>query len=168
MDSLINSVKNFKIDGNCSSFENDLNGIITKMENLETIDSEVEWETLKSNYSKLRYLDYLVKNMVLPDKFNISLDLFLNNIDTNTQRYLAKIDFELESYPKDILKKTKKVKELLENSLNCSGVIKMKYILDAYKYLVKIVEAYTDDTFKDFIDDQSFLRTFSAKRQKIN
>ena len=166
MDVVIKSLKKFSLDQNENDFENSLDQVISKMKDLDTNLSSLEWDTLKSNFSKLRYLDYLVsKNqMKLPEKFNESLEIFLKTMDTYTQHYLANIDFEMDS---DILEDTKKIKELFEKSLNCNkSVLKMKYILGAYILLVPIVEGYTNDRFKDYIDDREFLDNFSFKRQK--
>jgi hypothetical protein len=169
MDVVIKSLKKFSLDQNENDFENSLDQVISKMKDLDTNLSSLEWDTLKSNFSKLRYLDYLVsKNqMKLPEKFNESLEIFLKTMDTYTQHYLANIDFEMDSYPSDILEDTKKIKELFEKSLNCNkSILKMKYILGAYILLVPIVEGYTNDPFKDYIDDREFLDNFSFKRQK--
>jgi hypothetical protein len=176
MDDLIKSVKQFSLKNDTQEFENSLDSVISKMETLET-NSYVEWEVLKSNYSKLRYLDYLIegksifsiKKTELPIKFYQSLDTFLAKMDTEIKHYFECIDFELDEYEPSLLQKTKKIKKLFEDSLNCNESIKkMKLILQAFNLLVPIAEDITKDKFKDFIDDNDFLKTFTFKRQKIN
>ena len=169
MDQLIKSVKKFSIDQNEGSFENSLDSVIDQMQRLETDLNVIEWNNLKSNFSKLRYLDYLIKNngsITLSSKFNESLEIFLKNMDLTTQHYLNHIDFELPEYTSDLLIKTKKIKKYFDKSLNSNeNIVKMKYILNAYLLLVPIVEGYTNETFKDELD-RSFVRSF--KKQKIN
>ena len=152
MDDLIKSVKKFSID-------NDTESLVSKLECLE-LSVYPEWETLKSNFSKLRYLDYLItkNNLKLPEKFNEALEHFLKDMDLITQRYLDNIDFNLNPGSEEI-------KNLLEKSLNCNKpILKMKYILGAYIILVPIVEECTNDTFKDNVDS-NFIRVF--KKQKV-
>jgi hypothetical protein len=171
MDQLIKSVKKFSIDQNNDTFENSLDSIIDQMQRLETDLNVIEWNNLKSNFSKLRYLDYLIKNnnnITLSSKFNESLEIFLKNMDLTTQHYLNHIDFELPEYTPDLLIKTKKIKKYFDKSLNSNdNLIKMKYILNAYLLLVPIVEGYTNEPFKDELD-RSFVQNFSYKKQKIN
>jgi hypothetical protein len=177
MDDLIKSVKQFSIKNDASEFENNLDTICSKMQDLETNQNYVEWEILKSNYSKLRYLDYLIegksifsiKKTDLPAKFYESLDAFLEKMDHEIKHYFECIDFELDEYEPKLLRKTKKIKKLFEESLNCNESIKkMKLILEAFNILIPIAEGLTKEKFKDQIEDREFLKTFTFKRQKIN
>jgi hypothetical protein len=165
MEALIKSVKKFSIDYNVETFEDSLNDVVSKMETMDLITPE--WDNLKSNFTKLRYLDYLISknNIPLSDNFHKSLEIFLNGLDTVSQHYLNNIDFEMESYHPELLVKTKKIKELLELSLNCNeNITKMKHILGAYIRLVSIVEGIVNEPFKEEPLDPAFLRKF--KRQK--
>jgi hypothetical protein len=172
MDDLIKSVKKFSIDNDSQKFDDSLDLVISKMSTLtpDNTHGTDEWDNLKSNYSKLRYLNYLLtkKSLDLPRKFFQSLDTFLNSMDLTTQYYFATINFEMESYSPDLLVQTRKVKELLEKSLNCNESLKkMEYILSAYSILVPIAEDINNEKFRDFIDDDHFLENFSVKRQRI-
>lgn len=169
MDQLIKGLKSFNLTKNKDTFDIILDESISKMSTLEVSKNE-EWDKLKLNYSKLRYLNYLLKNKNLHfdsnEKFLISLGIFLKYIDSITVNYLSSIDFENDNeYPTE----GKIIKNQLDNSLNCNDPIeKMGFILEAYRVLVNVAEDLKNEKFVEFIDDEDFLEKFNFKRKKIN
>ena len=155
MDSLINAINSFKILENKS--EEIFDDLISKMEILDTSDSEIEWDVLKSNYSKLRYLNHLIDNYVFPEtkKFSRILISILNGIDSMTQYYLKELDWDSEENMKEECLETK---VLFEKSLNIYFPIeKLKTILLAYDIFIPIIESFRKERFVDLVDDQPFL-----------
>jgi len=170
MDQLIKGLKKFSLNKNEEDFETLLDDSICKMCNLMKTKNDIEWETLKSNYSKLRYLNYIIQmnNLQLDNhnKFMKSLGIFMEYIDTITLHYFKEINWD---YDKEVGDKVMVIKELFEKSLNSNNSIeKMKYVLDAYLQLVPIVEQIRNERVVEIIDDQSFLEKFNLKKAKLN
>jgi uncharacterized UPF0160 family protein len=165
MDSLIKSIKKFSITNNSDEFEKSLDSVIDKMEYLKT-EENCEWELLKLNYSKLRYLNHTLgkSNLTLESnkKFLFSLSRFMEYIDKTTQCYLEKVDWESQNECPDKAKiiYTHFVKSLDEND----SIKKMKEILNAYAVLVPIIEDMNNDKFVETIDDEEFFHEFKKSR----
>jgi len=169
MDDLIKGLKKFNLTRNKENFDNVLEQSISKMCNLK-VDTFPEWEKLKSNYSKLRYLNYVIKskniNLKENNKFLTSLGIFMDYLDSITLLYFREINWETE---KEFTDQAIIIKEELEKSLNSNDSLKkMKHVLTAYNILVPIIEHIQNEKFVEFIDDQSFLENFEFKRQKLN
>ena len=168
MDDLIKGLKKFKL--NQESCDCVLDESICKLCTLKVTVEVVEWEKLKSNYSKLRYLNYILEskniNLESHEKFLRALGIFMDYLDSITLIYFREINWETE---KEFVDQAIIIKEKLEKSLNSNDPLKkMKYVLTAYNLLVQIVEKIQNEKFVEFIDDQSFLENFEFKRQKIN
>jgi hypothetical protein len=168
MDDLIKGLKKFKL--NQESFDNVLDESICKLCTLKVTPEVVEWEKLKSNYSKLRYLNYILEsksiNLESHQKFLRALGIFMDYLDSITLIYFREINWKTE---KEFVDQAIIIKEELEKSLNSNDPLKkMKYVLTAYNLLVQIVEKIQNEKFVEFIDDQAFLENFEFKRQKIN
>jgi Asp-tRNA(Asn)/Glu-tRNA(Gln) amidotransferase C subunit len=97
MDDLIKSIKIFSVTDNEEEFERSLDSVINKFQNLET-EQKCEWSLLKSNYSKLRYLNHTLEksnlNLKTNKKFLFSLNRFMDYIDKITQMYLQNVNWE--------------------------------------------------------------------------
>ena len=164
MDSLIKSIKKFSISNDSDEFEKSLDDVIDKMESLNT--ENCEWELLKLNYSKLRYLNHTLEksnlNLESNKKFLFSLSRFMEYIDKTTQCYLKKVDWESQDECPDKAKIIYNhfVKSLDEND----SIKKMKEILNAYSVLVPIIEDMNNDKFIEIIDDEDFLQEFKKTR----
>jgi Asp-tRNA(Asn)/Glu-tRNA(Gln) amidotransferase C subunit len=164
MNELIKSVKKFSVTDNQHEFEKSLELVIDKFELLN--NESCEWDLLKSNYSKLRYLNYTLEKSNLKletnEKFLFSLNRFMEYIDKVTQVYLKKVDWESES---EFSSKSKYIHTHLTKSLNSNDSIqKMKEILNAYSILVPIVEDIHQERFVEIIDDEDFLQEFKKAR----
>jgi len=150
------------------SFDNSLDDVINKFENLNETDPNEEWDILKTNFSKLRFIDDTLENAEIINypKFLESLKKFMEQIDKTTQKYIEKIDWsdqgpELQSDANIIF-------DNFEKSLNINDPIKkLKIVLNAYTIFIPIVEKIRKERHRDFIDDEDFLNNFYVKRRKI-
>lgn len=168
MDNLINSLHQFNITKKVTACNFvSLDDLVDSFKCTTMEDAEAEWERLKENYSKLRYIKYLIELYEIHDsvEFVKIIDQFMEYIDKMTQYYLKEIDFEFDD-PETIV-----VKNLLEESLNCPNSIKrLNIVLDGYDILIPIIEDYRNEKFKDLVDDQEFLKKFHhiSKKRKQN
>ena len=60
IDALTESIRKFGVTRDEQRFDDELDFIISKMKNLDSSDSECEWEKLQNIYSKLKYLDEMI------------------------------------------------------------------------------------------------------------
>ena len=165
MNDLIKSIKNFSVTDNKYEFECSLDSVIDKFQNLKT-EENCEWELLKSNYSKLRYLNHTLEksnlNLKTNNKFLFSLNCFMDYIDKITQMYLQKINWEIQD---EFSIESKNIYNNLTNSLNTNNYIeKMKEVLFAYSILIPIIEDIRGDKYHEIIDDEDFLQEFKKSR----
>ena len=164
MNELIKSIKKFSVTDNERDFECSLDSVINKFESLNS--ENCEWDLLKSNYSKLRYLNYTMEksnlNLQVNKKFLFSLGRFMEYIDKITQLYLQKVDWENQD---EFSVESKNIGFHLTNSLNENDSIKkMKEILKAYSLLVPMVEDIHNERYIEIIDDEDFLQEFKKAR----
>lgn len=173
IDDLSDIIKNFGITKNKNKFEDDLENIMLKLDNVQIEkDSDEEWESLQSNYSKIKYLYETINfyNIPLESKFINSLKKFMEIIDQQTLYYLNQINFD--NPDPDLLADTECaiIKESMERSINENDPIKkLNYIMKAYHVLVDIVEEIRGETIQRTLEP-TFLVEFQppAKRAKIN
>jgi len=163
MDSLIDAINNFNIleDKSDEIFDD----LIYKMEILDTSDSEIEWDIIKSNYSKLRYLNHLIDEYDFPEtqKFLKVLSTILDNIDSMTQYYLKELDWASDE---NIKEECVQVKLLFEESLNINLPIKkLKIILSAYDIFIPIIQDFRNERFVEIVDEP-FLENLVKKRKR--
>ena len=172
MNELIKGLKSFSLNKNETDFDNLLDQSIISFSGLVVEENEqVHWDLLKSNYSKLRYINYVNNSLHLEnhEKFMKSLQLFMDYIDTVTMKYFDEINFNEPDESPEINEQSRNIKLTLEKSLCCENLIqKMKFVLDAYSELVPIVENIRCEKYNEVIDDEEFLENFSFKRQKKN
>ena len=172
MNELIKGLKSFSLNKNETNFDNLLDQSISKLSGLVVEQNEqIQWDLLKSNYSKLRYINHVNNSLHLEnhDKFIKSLQLFMDYIDTITMKYFDEINFNNPGETDEIIEKSRHIKLTLEKSLCCEDTIqKMKFVLEAYSELVPIVENIRCEKYNEIIDDEEFLENFSFKRQKKN
>jgi len=164
IDALTDSIQKFSVVQNEEHFEHELNSLCNKLDSVE-IDIDENWVTLQTNYSKLKYLCETILSHDLPSegKFIQSLGLFMEKIDTQTQFYLSKIDWGMDS---DFKLESRLIKKCLENSLNQNNPVdKLKYVLTAYEILVVIVEDLRGEKCETILD-QRFLDDFQPPSKK--
>ena len=165
MNDLIKSIKNFSVTDNEEEFESSLDSVINKFQNLET-EQNCEWSLLKSNYSKLRYLNHTLEksnlNLKTNNKFLFSLSRFMDYIDKITQIYLQNVNWENQD---EFSIESKNIYKNLTNSLNTGDSIeKMKEVLFAYSILIPIIEDIHGEKYNEIIDDEDFLQEFKKSR----
>lgn len=167
MNELIKSIKKFTITNNEQEFDDSLDLIINKMSQLQTSEFENEqWDLVKTNYSKLRYLNHILElsklNLEEHKKFLFSLDRFMEYTDKISQTYLKNINWENET---EFIAESKIIHLHFSNSLNQTNVIlKMKDVLSAYGVLVPIIESIRNEKFVEIIEDEEFLQEFKRKK----
>ena len=165
MDSLVNAMYSFKITKNQETFDNDLDSLILKIDGLSTSDPDLEWDTIKSNYSKLRYTNHLIEFYDFKEikKFVMALSKFLDYIDTINQYYIKQLSWDEEEHSEDF----SEILDLFTKSLNLNDPFeKLKTILKAYKIFIPIIEVYREEKFVEFIDDQDFLKEVTSLEKK--
>ena len=172
MDELVECLAKFavsdKSDESFTSFDNSLDDVINKFQNLNETCPDEEWDLLKTNFSKLRFINDTLENSEIINypKFLESLKKFMEQIDKITQRYIEKIDWTDQD--SEIQIDANIIFENFEKSLNINDPLeKLKIVLNAYTIFIPIVEKIRKERHRDFIDDQDFLNNFHVKRRKI-
>jgi nitrogen regulatory protein PII-like uncharacterized protein len=162
MDEFIQSFQQFSVTNDKEKFEESLEDVICKLNELNDLDAE--WKTLRSNYSKLKYLHELVEKYYIPDSqtFLRCLEKFLKKLDSVTEYYLDEIDW----YDGNGLHL--KIKIQFEKSLQTNDCIeKLKYLMKGYSMLVGVVETIRNETCIENINNE-FKEEFNFKRRKMN
>ena len=157
MELLIKSIEHFAISQNEQTFDNCLDEIIFRVNNLYTVDAEFEWQSLRENYSKIKYLNELLNfyNIKQTKKFVTLIGIFLESIDRTTQMYLREINWD----------DNPTIQDYLLNSLNAQNPLhKLGLVLKAYQLLVPIIEGYRNEKIDFEIKDQNFIKTFDLKK----
>jgi len=156
----------------CNLFKEDLDllDLVEELDSIEQPDCDVEWEQLKNNYLKLKYINQIVKNSVTIEYNKEFLDLlneFLTEIEPKTKRYMETIIWD----DRDSIyyHHAKKIKKLFEGSLKIQAfpVKKMRILLNGYRLLLDIAEDARDEYVRDDqIDDDDFLEKFEPPTKK--
>jgi hypothetical protein len=156
MDLLIKSIEHFAISQNEKTFDSCLDEIIFRVNNLYTADSEFEWETLRENYSKIKYLNEVLNFYYVPQtkKLIQLIGVFMDSVDKVTQMYLQEIDWD----------ENPTIQGYLLDSLNANNPLhKLGCVIKAYQLLVPLIEGYRNETFIPKINDQNFIKIFDLK-----
>jgi len=166
MDSLLRALNSFSLN---IKNDSDFDDLISKMEDIHTDDANEEWDIVTHNYSKLRYLDQLIKLYDFPEtcKFVKILHLVLSDIDKKNQYYLRELVWESDTYHEEYAQ----IQDFIEKSLNENNPFeKIKHILQAYSLFIPIIEDYRSERFVDCVQDQDFIEKVEsvAKRRKLN
>jgi hypothetical protein len=171
IDQLSEIIKNFGITKNKNKFEDDLENIMLKLDNVQIEkDSNEEWDSLQSNYSKIKYLYETINFYNIPQesKFINSLKKFMEIIDQQTLYYLNQINFDNPDPELSINDECAIIKDSMEKSINENDPIKkLNFIMKAYNVLVEIVEEIRDETMERTVEP-TFLIEFQPppKRYK--
>ena len=159
MDDLIQTLDKFKLG------VSGIDDVINKLNELSTDnDYNYEWETLISNYSKMKYLKRMESDLSSSKDLLNSLNRFMEQIDKVTQYYLKEINRFSDP---DFIEEGKSIQDNLLNSLNYNNAFqKMNCVIDAYNILVPIAEDFRREKYVEEIDDSDFIQTF--KKRKLN
>ena len=171
MELLIKTLENVKIgvQGGYQDFDDSLDSVLDQFNKIEIHDSQLEWESLKENLSKLKYIDNLIKkvNYKLEGKFLKSVEKFMETIDKNSIYYLRSIDWTNYEYSGYIQDNAPVVREYLENAIKTDNMLyRIDYTIYALSVLINIIENITTLEYNDVIEDQSFISEFSFKKRK--
>ena len=159
MEYLINKLEIFAITKDENVFNTHID-FLNKL-TITELDPDHEWETLKKNYSNLRYIYQLLNHYHynLNSTFYEVLLKFIEPIDKSTQIYIRNINWEDPSL--------NLIKENFYKSLNENNIEKkIKYILDSYDILVPIVE---DLRLEKYIEQVDFRlkNAFNPKKLRL-
>jgi len=169
VDALTMSICKFGISQNQEQFDDDIDCLMSKMNQVELSPDDVDqqWELLKSNYSKLKYLSELINFYHLPTegKFSDSLKVFMESIDKKTQIYLKEIDwFNCEP---EFKQESAAIKTFLDDSLNQNDpVLKLSSVVKAYEVLVPIIEDMRNEEPCITEIEPSFIELFEQPHKK--
>ena len=165
MDFLIKSLDNFKISNDLNKFDKDLDDVIHLFNKQVIIDADFRWEELTSNYSKLIYLNDIIKNYYVPEseKFLLTLEKCIEQIEKTNVNYLDEINWEVSQ--DEFSSSTYIREELLTSIKSKDPITKMKHILNAYAKLIHIVEEIRKEKFK--FDENEVVKQFPYKRRKL-
>ena len=166
MDALIDSLESFRFSNNKTQFDIDLDNVINQFKQQTIPDTDQEWDTICSNYSKIKYLDEMIKYFYIPDseKFLFALNRFTERLDVINLRYLTEINWEKR--PSEV---TSEIKRLLELSYYENDTIgKIGYCLQAYKRFIPIIEDVRNEKYNgDIYEDNDFIEDFNFKRRRL-
>ena len=170
MDLLIKSLEDFSLDLiTKQEFDDSIESVLEKFNKIEIHDSQLEWECLKENLSKLKYLNNLIKILPLEGKFLKSVEKFMEKIDKTSIHYLSSVDWDNHEYSSYIQDNAPTVREYLENAVNTNNMIhRIDYTTYALTVLINIIEKISSLRYDDIIDDQSFISEFSFKKRKLD
>ena len=167
MDDLIRAVQKFGVSQNENMFNNSLNVIINNYYSCDQFRNSihVDWFVLKSNYSKLQFLQetinfYYIKET---DLFLECLEKFMKYIDTLTMEYLS--NMYNKTIPVNDRSEFEQIEILFQNSLNEPDVItRMANLLKGYDIFVPLVEKYIKN---NTVDTEIKECQFRFKRQRL-
>jgi hypothetical protein len=156
MDELIISIQNFAITQNEQRFDDCLDTIIARVGSLYTQDADFEWENLKQNFSKIKYLNELLNfyNIKYTKRLVYLIGVFMESVDHSTKVYLREINWE--TYPV--------IENYFYESLNSNNPLqKLGAVSKAYELMVPIIESIRNEKALTQIDP-IFLKTFDLKK----
>jgi len=173
MNSLIKSLEIFAINKDEETFDNNIDNIMSNLklneEEEEENDPDYEWELLKSEYSKIRYICQLLNHYhyILPPKFFNLLKIFTDSLDKTTNIYISLIDEDIDQ-DEELSYYYKKIKKNFTESLKCeNNVHKIELLLKGYDLLVPIVEDFRKEKYYDIVDPE-FEERHNPKRLKTS
>jgi len=164
MDSLISALHNFQVTDNKDSFQDSLDLIINQFDSLTHTDSDSHWELFRLNYSKMLYIQGLIKviDFTEIDNFEKCIGSFMNYLDIQTQSYLKQIIWDFENYGEQ------NIKQLFEESLNLNKpLVRFHTLLTGYELMLTLIEEARGEKFTEILMDTSFVNDFNFKKRKI-
>ena len=167
MDSLLEKLAVFNITRDEDQFNTDIDDVIDRLNCNLLEDHDYQWNKICENYSKLKYLDDIIKNYYIPesDKFLVALDRFMATIEKMNLIYIKEIDWHQNEHP-DCLN----IKLLLDTSVNEEDPLtKLDLCVKAYSLLVPIIEIIRNEKRKEIeqTEKTKFVEEFNFKRRKM-
>jgi hypothetical protein len=156
MDELIFSLNKFEISNDKKELDSDLD-YVTNQFNKQTLnDPDREWDIIKENYSKIKYLKRYLSNFsnenlnILDtdsyhEKFIFVLGQCMGSIDKTNMNYLRSIDWEADKIK---IKDCTEIEQLLNKSVNTSSYIKKLELCEkAYNLFIPIIEEFRGEKY---------------------
>lgn len=185
MDSLLISLNKLSFYKNVENFKTDLDDIIDKM-NKQNIDSDteseggdyedIEWNTIRENYTKLKFLDNFIKDEInnslienfsaeLNTKFNLVLENVMQDVDDSNIHYLEGINWE---DAKNYVSTSQEIERLIRLSVNLTNpYLKMQKCIEAYDLFIPVIEMFRGESYTyDTIRDQQFIEELDSLKRK--
>ena len=138
MQSLISSIRKITIN-QCS-----VDDLVESLNNFSVLGkrkSQLEYEELEQNYSKIVKIELFLNNLSEFEKSSLikPLEQFLVILDKKTQYYLKEIDFN--DYDEDILVSAQEISLIFYKSLSTNNLFdKLKYIHQAYFKILQVLK----------------------------
>lgn len=167
MDELLQKLAVFNITRDEKQFDTDIDDIITRLSDQRLEDHDYQWNKLCENYSKIKYLDNIIKNYYIPesDKFLVAVEKFMQTINKINLIYIKDIDWYQNEHP-DCLN----IKSLLDRTVDeYDPLTKLSCCVQAYSLLIPIIENLRNENYKKYkiSEDSEFVEEFNFKRRKL-
>jgi hypothetical protein len=167
MDELLQKLAIFNITRDEKEFDTDIDDIITLLSTHQLEDHDYQWNKLCENYSKLKYLDNIIKNYYIPesDKFLLAIEKFMQTINKVNTVYTKDINWYQDEHPDCVI-----IKSLLDQCLdNPDPLTKLSSCVKAYSLLIPIIENIRNENYKKYkiSEDCEFVEEFNFKRRKL-
>ena len=167
MDDLLEKLAVFNITRDEEQFDTDIDDIINRMSNDLLLDRDYQWIKICENFSKLKYLDNIIKNYYVPesDKFLLALEKFMETIDKMNLVYIKEIDWYQNEHPDCV-----EIKRLLDISMGeHDPLARLNLCVRAYALLLPIIENLRNEKQKemDEYEQTRFAQEFNFKRRKM-
>ena len=152
-------MNSFVISKNTDDFE--------KIKELSFSDQDFEWNNITNNFSKLKYIKYLLDSYeFLKEKTFIDcLNFLLDDVDKMNQRYMRELTWDEEEFKDELAQ----IKELFGISLNLNNPLeRLRTIIEAYEIFIPILEDIRNEEFVENIFDKTSLdelESFYKKRK---
>ena len=177
MDEIINLFEKIIIKNIQNENKYEIDSLIDKFNDTNIIDQEKEWNLLQENYSKLKYLNKLIKNNEVKTNkdFIKPFTKFINKIIKTNIYYVDNICLNPRKYTKkegfnnldiqSVRELISQIAEDLDRSIQDNDpFIKLEYTLSAYKYMIDIAEDIRSEKAKEIIPTE-FVEEFKHKRR---
>ena len=163
MDYLIQAIGNFSITEDEDKFTKTLDAIIDNFDKVALSNQNNDWETLKSNYSKLRYLQETINFYYIKEteRFFECVEKFMKDIDTQTREYLK----DMYSIREEDRVDFEQIEQFFNESLFEKDIVtRIGLVIKGYQILVPIVEKNIRKKWEYSVNDNEIL---SFKRHKL-
>ena len=167
MDDLLEKLAVFNITRDEEQFDTDIDDIINRMSNDLLLEHDYQWIKICENFSKLKYLDNIIKNYYVPesDKFLLALEKFMETIDKMNLVYIKEIDWYQNEHPDCV-----EIKRLLDISMGEHDTLaRLNLCVRAYALLLPIIENLRNEKQKEMDESEQarFVQEFNFKRRKM-
>uniref|UniRef100_A0A6C0I809 Uncharacterized protein n=1 Tax=viral metagenome TaxID=1070528 RepID=A0A6C0I809_9ZZZZ len=121
----------------------EIDELITKINNISIVDHDFEWKQLKTNYNQLKYFKQV--SLQLEMKILIKPFLaFMEKIDELNRYYLSVVNFDPAIYEYELQESIIDISNKLNESVNTFDPFKkLDIVLYTYKVILQFVTTHT-------------------------